>query len=533
MIQNKINKIYLPILFAIILAAGIFLGNKLGKNPRYNYAFLNNRNDNLSSVINYIESRYVDTVNRKSLEESAIPALLEKLDPHSVYIPASEMQSVNEDMQGNFDGIGVVFNLLTDTAIIIDVISGGPSDKVGILPGDRIIKVNDSLIAGQKLESDQVVGMLKGLRGTKVNVSIQRTGISDLINFEIIRDKIPLYSVDVAYMVNHEIGFIKINRFAQTTFEEFLTGIDKLRKQNMKKLIVDLRGNTGGYINAAANIADQFLEEGKMIVYTQGKASPKSEIYSTSSGICEDIEVVILQDEWSASASEILSGAIQDNDRGKIIGRRSFGKGLVQEEYHLSDGAVIRLTIARYYTPTGRSIQKPYSDSREDYFNDLNNRFEHGEFEQADSIHFSDSLKYKTPGGNIVYGGGGIMPDIFVPIDTSGFTKYYALVVNKRLTYDFAFDYSDKNRNALSKYKTAQDLNNYLESQKIFDQFVKYAEQKGVPKDTKGLDVSKKIINTQIKAYIARNIIDNEGFYPIIMEIDKTFINAVNYLSNN
>lgn len=533
MFESKQNKIFLPVVFAVILAAGIFLGNRLGKNPRYNYAFLNNKQDNLSSVINYIESRYVDTVNRKTLEESAIPAILEGLDPHSVYIPAIEMQSVNEDMQGNFEGIGVVFNMLTDTAIIIDVISGGPSDKVGILAGDRIIRVNDSLIAGQNLESDQVVKMLKGQRGTKVKVSISREGITDLINFDIIRDKIPLYSVDVAFMINQEIGYIKINRFAQTTFEEFINGVRKLKEQKLKKLIVDLRGNTGGYINAAANIADQFLSEGKMIVYTQGKASPKSEIYSTASGICEDIEVVILQDEWSASASEILAGAIQDNDRGKIIGRRSFGKGLVQEEYPLSDGGVIRLTIARYYTPTGRSIQKPYTKDREDYFNDLNKRFEHGEFEQADSIHFADSLKFKTPAGNIVYGGGGIMPDIFVPIDTSGFTKYFAMVVNKRLTYDFAFDYADKNRGELKKYKSAQELNNYLESQKIFEQFVAYAGRNGVTKDVKGLDISKKIINTQIKAYIARNIIDNEGFYPIIMDIDNAIVKAVDYLSNN
>lgn len=533
MSTSKINKIYLPIIFALILASGIFLGSKLNNNPRQNYSFLYNRNDNLSGVIDYIETRYVDSINRKELEESAIPALLEKLDPHSVYIPAAEMKSINEDMQGNFEGIGVVFNHLTDTAIIISVISGGPSDKVGILAGDRIIKVNDSLIAGQKLESDQVVGMLKGMRGTKVKVSVLRKNISGLIDFEIIRDKIPLYSVDVSFMVNNETGYIKINRFAQTTYEEFIQGVEKLKSQNLKKLIVDLRGNTGGYINAAANIADQFLEDGKMIVYTQGKSSPRSEIYSSSRGVCEDVEVVILQDEWSASASEILAGAIQDNDRGKIIGRRSFGKGLVQEEYPLSDGAVIRLTIARYYTPTGRSIQKPYNSNHEEYFNDLNNRYEHGEFEQADSIHFSDSLKYKTPGGNIVYGGGGIMPDIFVPFDTSGFSKYFALVVNKRLTYDFAFDYSDKNRDKLSTYKTAKEINDYLEAQNIFNQFVKYAELKGVPKSTNGFENSTKIINTQIKAYIARNIIDNDGFYPIIMEVDNTFNKAMEFLNQN
>ena len=533
MSTGKLNKIYLPIIFALILAAGVFLGSKLNKNPRQNYSFLYNQNDNLSSVIDYIETRYVDSINRKELEESAIPALLEKLDPHSVYIPASEMKGINEDMQGNFEGIGVVFNHLTDTAIIISVISGGPSDKVGILAGDRIIKVNDSLIAGQKLESDQVVGMLKGMRGTKVKVSVQRKNINGLIDFDIIRDKIPLYSVDVSFMVNNEVGYIKVNRFAQNTVDEFIDGVEKLKKQNLKKLIIDLRGNTGGYITVAANIADQFLPDGKLIVYTQGKSSPRSEIYSSEQGICENIEVVILQDEWSASASEILAGAIQDNDRGKIIGRRSFGKGLVQEEYPLTDGAVIRLTIARYYTPTGRSIQKPYNENHKEYFNDLNERYEHGEFEQADSIHFSDSLKFKTPGGNIVYGGGGIMPDIFVPFDTSGFSKYFAMVVNKRLTYDFAFDYSDKYRDKLSKYKTAQEMNDYLESQNIFNQFVKYAELKGVPSNTGGINNSKKIINTQIKAYIARNIIDNDGFYPIIMEADYTFNKALEFLSKD
>ncbi|MCG8410337.1 MAG: S41 family peptidase [Bacteroidales bacterium] len=531
--MSKINKIYLPILFAIILVIGIFLGKSLNKNPYINYAQMVQANSKLSRIVSYIENRYVDTVSRNKLEEAAIPAMLSELDPHSVYIPAKGMKSVREDMQGNFEGIGVVFNHQTDTSIIISVISGGPSDKVGVQPGDRIIKVNDSLIAGQNISSNDVVKMLKGEKGTTVKVSLKRKNVSKLIDVEIIRDRIPLYSIDVSYMVNKEIGYIKINRFAETTFDEFINGCKKLKKQGVKKLIVDLRGNTGGYMLAATNIADQFLGAGKLIVYTQGKASPRQEIYSTSRGICKNLDVIVLQDEFSASASEILAGAIQDNDRGKIIGRRSFGKGLVQEPYQLSDGSVIRLTIARYYTPTGRSIQKPYDKDKSKYYNDLNERYLNGEFSEADSIHFNDSLKFVTPEGNIVYGGGGIMPDIFVPLDTSGLSKYYAEVLSKGILYTFAFQYADKNRNVLMKYKSAKAINDYLESINIFNQFVKFAKGKGVNKSTKGFDASRHRINTSIKASIARNIIDNEGFYPIMEDLDVTIKKAIEYFETN
>lgn len=329
---KKTSRIYLPIIFAVVLITGIILGKALNNNPHQNDMYSYMSNDKLSRIVDYIETRYVDTVSRSKLEESAIPAILEQLDPHSIYIPAKEMKSVNEDMRGNFEGIGVVFNHQTDTSIIISVISGGPSDKVGVLAGDRIIRVDDSLIAGKKIPSNDIVGMLKGEKGTKVKVSLQRKNVPDLIDVDIIRGEIPLYSVDVSYMVDQEIGYIKINRFAETTFREFVEGVEKLEKQGLKKLILDLRGNTGGYMVAATNIADQFLEAGEMIVYTQGKASPRQEIFSTARGLCKDIELVILQDEFSASASEILAGAIQDNDRGTIIGRRSFGKGLVQEQ---------------------------------------------------------------------------------------------------------------------------------------------------------------------------------------------------------
>lgn len=529
---KKINKIYLPIIFAIVLIVGIFLGKALNNNPYKSDLYSYVSNDKLSRIIDYVESRYVDSVSRIKLEESAIPAILGELDPHSVYISAEEMKAVSEDMRGNFEGIGVVFNHQTDTSIIVSVITGGPSDKVGVLAGDRIIKVNDSLIAGQKIPSNDIVGMLKGEKGTKVKVSLERKNVHDLIDVEIIRDKIPLYSVDVSYMVDQEIGYIKINRFAETTYKEFIEGVEKLKEKGLKKLILDLRGNTGGYMVAATNITDQFLEAGKMIVYTQGKASPKQEIFSTSKGICKDVELVILQDEFAASASEILAGAIQDNDRGTIIGRRSFGKGLVQEPYQLSDGSVIRLTIARYYTPTGRSIQKPYSEDKNEYYNDLLERYHNGEFSEADSIHFADSLKFVTPGGNIVYGGGGIMPDIFVPLDTSGYTKYYAEILRKGVLYNFTFEYADNNRETLSKYEDAKAFNDYLESIDIFDQFIKYAEQNGVSSKTKGFEQSKRLVNTQLKANIARNIIDNNGFYPIFMDVDTTLKVAIKFFQD-
>jgi len=531
--MKNFSKIYLPIIFAVVLVVGILLGKALNNNPHDSYAQLYHSPDKLGRILDYIESRYVDTVSRSKLEESAIPAMLEELDPHSIYIPAKEMKRVSEDLRGNFEGIGVVFNYQKDTAIITSVISGGPSDKVGVLPGDRIIMVDDSLIAGQGISSNDVVGMLKGEKGTKVKVSLERKNVPELIDVEIIRGEIPLYSVDVSYMVDEEIGYIKINRFAETTYDEFMEGVEKLKNQDLKKLIVDLRGNTGGIMISATRIADQFLEAGKLIVYTKGKASPKQDIYSTTKGILKDVELVILQDEFSASASEILSGAIQDNDRGAIIGRRSFGKGLVQEPYPLSDGSVIRLTIARYYTPTGRSIQKPYSDDKDDYYNDLLERYHHGEFSEMDSIQFADSLKFVTPGGNIVYGGGGIMPDVFVPLDTTGYSKYYAETVRKGILYNFAFDYVDNHRDELSKYNNAFEMNDYLESIKIFEQFADYAEEKNVPRTTKGFSHSRHLVNTQLKANIARNVIDNDGFYPIIQDVDTTLKLAIKYLQKN
>jgi carboxyl-terminal processing protease len=403
----------------------------------------------------------------------------------------------------------------------------GPSEKVGIRDGDRIVKVNDSIVAGVGITNEKVMKLLRGKKGTKVKVSVLRRDEANLLHFNITRDAIPLYSVDVSYMIDNNTGYIRLSKFARTTYNEFLEAVAKLKAKGMTKLVFDLRGNSGGYMDAAVNIADEFLTEGKLIVYTEGKSRPRSSYYSTHRASCTDLELVILIDEWSASASEIVSGAIQDNDRGTIVGRRSFGKGLVQEPVMFTDGSSIRLTIARYYTPAGRCIQKSYDEGQEKYYEDMHERYFNGGFEDKDSILSSDTSKYYTTGGRVVYGGGGIKPDIFVPIDTSGTSDYYTKLSRKGLEYQFCFEYTDKHRNILSKLKTAKEIASYLEKDNILSQFVEYAEKQGLKNDSQGLKASGFIIETQIKALIARNILDNEGFYPIIQEIDKTLLEGI------
>ncbi|HDR90565.1 MAG TPA: S41 family peptidase [Bacteroidetes bacterium] len=522
--KNSKISVWLPLLLALFLAAGVLIGMLLGKPGRKPSMFIYPRTDKISTILNYIREEYVDSVDISRLEESTIVSLLSELDPHSVYIPAEDLQAVNEPLEGNFDGIGVQFNMPEDTVVIINTIPGGPSDKVGILAGDRIVRINDSLVAGVGIHQDDIVGMLKGPQGTRVKVGIKRKGVPDELTFEITRDKIPLYSVDVAYMVNDSTGFIKISKFARTTFNEFMDAASRLKEQGMTGLIIDLRGNSGGYMDAATHIADQFLSGGKMIVYTEGRARPRSEIRATHGGICLREKVVVLVDEFSASASEILAGAIQDNDRGMVVGRRTFGKGLVQEPILLADGSALRLTIARYYTPTGRSIQKPYSNGTEEYYNDWQTRYLHGEFTVRDSIRFADSLKYVTPGGNVVYGGGGIMPDVFVPFDTTGITDYFMQVSNRGLIYLFAFEYTDRYRNELTRFSDWKELNAYLNRQNLLQAFTNYTGRQGIEPKPSELQISGKIIHAQIKAYIARNILDNEGFYPIIHQIDAAFL---------
>ncbi len=534
MYENRKKDIIYPIFLGIVLIIGIIIGFKLNKGSGRTSLLVNPKTEKLTSVLKYIEDDYVDTVGMSNLVEQTLPSVLKNLDPHSIYIPAKEFQGMNEPLEGGFDGIGVQYNMPNDTIVVVSPVKGGPSERLGVMAGDRIIKINGKNVAGVKFQTDSVPKLLKGPTGTKVKIGVKRKGVNELIDFEITRDKIPIYSVDVSYMPTKDIGYIKINTFAKTTYHEFLKGVIKLKDQGMKNLIVDLRGNTGGYMDAATSIADEFLDSTKLIVYTQGKSRSRQNIYSNPGGECVNEKVIVLIDEFSASASEILSGAIQDNDRGTIIGRRSFGKGLVQEQVFFKDGSALRLTTARYYTPSGRSIQKPYnSGSDDEYFNDITTRYKHGEFQEVDSIKFADSLKYYTSKGRVVYGGGGIMPDIFIPLDTSGISPYLTKVANRNLIYRFAFDFTDRHRNEVRNIKDFEEVKKYLNGFNLLNEFVAYAERNGIVPNHTQINHSKKIIETQVKAVIARNIIDEDGFYPYILDIDGTLLKAIEYFQKN
>jgi carboxyl-terminal processing protease len=526
--ENKNHvRILLPTVVVVSIIIGLYLGKYVLPRQVNNQLVIYPRSDKITNIINFISKEYVDKVDKTNLIEKTIPKVLEDLDPHSYYIPASEFQKVNEPLEGNFSGIGVQFNMLNDTLIVIKAISNGPSERVGIQSGDRFITVDGDTVAGVHLPSDSIVKKLKGPQGTQVTVGVHRTGVKDLIDFTIVRDQIPLYSVDASYMITNNIGYVKVNMFSRTTFEEFAEAVAKLLGRGMEKIIVDIRGNAGGLLPIAVKMVDQFLDEDQLIVYTQGNAQKREEYRASKGGLCSGLEVAILIDETSASASEILAGAIQDNDRGLLIGRRSYGKGLVQTQNMLSDGSALRLTIARYYTPSGRCIQKSYTHGTEEYYNELNERYIHGDYMEVDSNLFNDSLKYTTPGGRIVYGGGGIMPDIFVPWDTSAVTDYLISVRNHGLIYRFALEYTDMNRIKLGEFKTIDDFTAFLDKDNVMKKFISYAAKKGVKYNAKQIKISKKIIDTQLKAYIARNIFDNEGYYPIIQNIDNTLQVAI------
>jgi len=525
--MNKRNPVFYPLILAVTLALGVLIGSSFQRRPLSPVSRDSAPGNKLNHIIELIESAYVDTINTAEIVENSIPALLENLDPHTTYIPAREMQGVEEEMQGNFSGIGVQFSIQEDTIMIVDVISGGPSSKLGILAGDRIVEVNDTLVAGTGIKNEEVLKLLRGKKGTHVKVTIQRKGFRNNLEFDITRGEIPIYSVDVSYMIDDHTGFIKISRFAEQTYQEFTRAMEKLDKAGASRIIVDLRGNPGGYLTAVIRMVNDFLEKGETILYTQGKSQPKKVYTANARNAWADKSLFLLIDEFSASASEIFAGAIQDNDRGIVIGRRSFGKGLVQEQIPFADGSAIRLTVARYYTPSGRSIQKSYEEGNERYFEDLFARMEHGEFSSADSIQFADSLRYQTKKGRTVYGGGGIMPDFFVPADTSGNSDYFEKLYQKQLVYQYAFQYSDQHRETLTKLGGAMDIAAYLDKVGILNSFVGFAASRGVPADQEGLRLSGVVIATQLKAYIARNILGEEGFYPIIRDIDKTLLKAI------
>lgn len=527
--MKNIKSIYIPLLLALAVIAGIYIGYRLSRNSGSNAhsAFTVSQPNKLDAVLELINSSYVDSISTDTLVEKAIPQILKNLDPHTAYIPAKEMVGVEEEMRGNFGGIGVQFSIQNDTVMVVEVISGGPSAKVGILPGDRIVTVNDTILTTKGLKNEKVLTKLRGEKGTKVNVGIKRKGFKDLFQFEITRGEIPIYSVDVSYMVDPTTGYIKVSRFGEHTYQEFMQGMKKLNDQGMKNVILDLRGNGGGYLTAVIKMVNEFLDRGELIVYTEGHTQPRKTFNADGTGAYRDKGLQVLIDDFSASASEIFAGAIQDNDRGWILGRRSFGKGLVQEQIPFRDGSALRLTVARYYTPSGRCIQKPYDKGTDEYYKDIMARAIHGEFQQPDSIKYSDTVKYTTLGGRIVHGGGGIMPDFFIPADTLGFSKYYNKVSQKGLVYQFALDYADANRKTLSELHNSSEFEKYFRNKNLLPEFVSYASQKGVPVDNKDLKTSQQIIDNQLKAYIARNILGEEGFYPIIKNIDKVLLTAI------
>ncbi|HNY01101.1 MAG TPA: S41 family peptidase [Bacteroidales bacterium] len=523
---------YLPVWFAVVLTGGIFVGILLGSRTE-NLDLLRSKQDKLKEVMNYVEDNYVDTINRKALEEKAINGLLGNLDPHSVYISAEEFHDANDPLLGSFEGIGVQFRIENDTVAVIIPVAGGPSEKLGIRAGDRIVKVDGKNIAGIKIATTDVMRKLKGPKGTKVNVSIFRRGVKGLLDFSITRDVIPTYSLDIAYMAEPGIGFIRLNNFSATTHDEFHQSLEKLSGQGMKKLILDLRGNGGGVLKAAIDVADEFLGQGKLIVYTLGMHHAKEVSNATSDGLFENGDVVVMVDEGTASAAEIVSGAIQDQDRGLIVGRRSFGKGLVQEQMDFKDGSALRLTVARYYTPTGRCIQKPYKDGLDAYNNDFFHRTMNGELEHPDSIHFPDSLRYTTPKGRTVYGGGGIMPDVFIPVERDSSRLFYTQCLNRGLIYQFAFDYTDRSRAQLAIYDTpGRFLQGFVVTDAIYSEFMAYAAQKGVKHEGGDLVKSDRYARAMLKAYIGRNLLDNDAFFPVLNSIDPGYQKAVELLKS-
>ncbi|MBI3520926.1 MAG: S41 family peptidase [Bacteroidetes bacterium] len=532
----KKHNVFLPIILSFVLVLGIWVGYFLSKRINSGTSATQNyhasTNDKINSLLDYIEYQYVDTINKNVLVEKTVTSMLQSLDPHSSYIAASEFESVNEPLEGNFDGIGVEFNIIKDTIRVITPIEGGPSEKAGIRAGDKIVKVEGKNVAGTKITNKEVFEKLRGKSGTVVAVSILRSGIKNQLEFKITRDAIPLYSLDASYMIDPTIGYIKISKFAATTYEEYLKAFNELSKQGMKKLILDLRGNPGGYLNAAVDIADEFLANGLQIVYTQGKAHPKKMYKATQHGSFENNPLVVLIDEGSASASEIVAGAMQDNDRGTIIGRRSFGKGLVQDQLQLPDGSAIRLTIARYYTPTGRCIQKPYSDDKNQYYNEEYDRYSNGELLNEDSIKLDKTKQYKTPEGKIVYGGGGIMPDIFVPLDTTKTNSFLNKVFYAGAINTFAFEYADKSRNKLKAYGSAKNYIDKFEiNQAILDEFYTYCASQKLLLDKGSKEKTNEALKPYLKAFIGRDVFDKDAYYPIINQKDKCILKAREVLS--
>ena len=528
------NKSLMPIIYSAILVAGIFLGIYLAKSN--GITATSQSNDDMSyinDVFSLIDKEYVDTINIKDLQVKAVTHILESMDPHSEYIKPEVLEDVNDNLQGSFHGIGVSFRIEKDTIAIINTIKGGPSEKVGIMAGDRIVYVGDTLVAGTKVTNKDAMRLLKGPKKTKVDVKIKRRGVDELLDFTIVRDVIPTHSVDVAYMIDDEIGFVKMTKFSATTHKEFVEAIKKLKSEGMKKLIIDLRDNTGGYLGESVGVVDELLEDNKLIVYTEGEHRERAYLFSRHRGLWEDKDVVVLINEGSASASEIVAGALQDNDRGTIIGRRSFGKGLVQEQFDLGENGALRLTVARYYTPTGRCIQKPFTGNKEEYLLEEYSRYTTGEMFNIDSIHFADSLKYITPKGRIVYGGGGIMPDIYVPLENDSSHYFFNKMANSGILFQYAFDYADAHRKKILSYGDVKNFDKkFVFTDAMFDELMRRAEEKKITGNKADKDKARELSEPLFKAYVARDVFGDEAFYVLYEPIDEILQEAISKLKD-
>jgi carboxyl-terminal processing protease len=534
MSTNKASQ-FTPVIIAVSIVFGILIGmfytkNLTGSRP----GIINSSSGKVNALLRIIDDQYVDTVNINDLVENVMPQLLAELDPHSTYIPAKRLEEVNSELEGHFSGIGIQFTIQQDTIHVNSVIQGGPSEKAGLMAGDRITTVNDSAFTGKRIDNETAMHTLKGPKGTHIKLGIKRASEKDILEFDITRGDIPQNSIDAAYMLTDDCGYIQISKFGRTTHVELLNALALLNHEGCKGLIIDLRGNTGGYMDAAIRMVNEFLPEGKLIVYTQGRRSPRSESRANGTGSCQKMPLVVLVDEASASASEIFAGAIQDNDRGTIVGRRSFGKGLVQQPFDFDDGSGIRLTIARYYTPAGRCIQRPYTNGKdESYEMDLYTRYEHGEFFSRDSIRLDESLRYSTGLGRPVYGGGGIMPDVFVPQDTTGMTTYFRTVLNKGLVLQFAFQYTDRYRETLNTCADEASLLDYLNRQQVIDQFVKYAQSKDVKPRNILIQKSYRLLERNLYGNIIYNILGREAYIAYINKSDGNVKRALELFKAN
>ena len=542
------KKYLFPTLTIACLMIGFLIGNAISNKVNAQRFFIQNGQlfqqpeSKVDQLLQLMSQAYVDEINVDSITDDAMQELVKRLDPHSAYIPKEDLEMVNSELSASFSGIGVQFSIQNDTVQVVSVISGGPSEGIGVLAGDKIVMVNDSNFTGKTITNERVMHALRGPKGTEVKIGVMRSGSNEVYDFTIIRGEIPIHSIDAKFIIeakgerreakDMKIGFVRVNRFGENTYDEFIAAMASLKGQGATSYIVDLRENSGGFMDQAIKMANEFLAKGDMIVYSEGRAYPRYEARANGSGRFQREPLVVLIDNFSASASEIFAGAMQDNDRATIIGRRSFGKGLVQQQIPFADGSAVRLTVARYYTPSGRSIQKPYKMGEgEDYAMDLLDRYESGEFFSADSVHFADSTVYYTKEGRKVMGGGGIMPDIFVGRDTTLYTPYFNIVSNRAYTYQFAYQYTDRHRKELSQYKDWQSLEKYLLRANWLDEFVAFAKAKGVEPKPEQLAKSKPLLVRLVNAYIVRNILNDEGFFPLFERDDDVTIKAVEELT--